>query len=163
MLGVVMLIIKQSRQDAFNMPLIGEILRNRNEWDFAAPFQRDSVWFVEQKLKLWDAILDGDLIPSFVFNSSSQTAKQYTIIDGKQRLEAILDFIDGKILVRGESWDEQNSDFKFEITSMLFQCIQTRFDTYEEMANTYLNRLILGREHMPGELQRAVNITRRNH
>src|SRR5689334_18410826 len=80
-------------------------LNRRGSIDTAPPYQRRGrLWSDTDKAYLIDSILNGFDIPKlymadFTFADSPLNVKKlpYAIIDGKQRLEAILDFFDGKI------------------------------------------------------------------
>lgn len=79
----------------------------RETIDFDPPYQRrGGLWSREDKQFLIDSILNQYDIPKlyiadFTFGPSPLNTKstQYAVIDGKQRFEAILDFIDGKIVL----------------------------------------------------------------
>jgi hypothetical protein len=58
-------------------------------------YQRDHVWTIEQKQKFIGSFLEFDMVPAFWFNFVGQESE---IIDGKQRIQAILDWVSGKII-----------------------------------------------------------------
>jgi Protein of unknown function DUF262. len=64
-------------------------------------YQRNSgIWTLEKKQLLIDSIINNYDIPKIYFhqftrNEKNELGKSYAIIDGKQRLETIWDFIDG--------------------------------------------------------------------
>lgn len=79
-------------------------------------YQRASdIWTTEKKQMLIDTILNGFDVPKMYFHkfSTQQTSDappyEYAIIDGKQRLEAIWGFIEGKFALSDDFeclWDE---------------------------------------------------------
>lgn len=74
-------------------------------------FQRDYVWSEEDKIKLIESIFDnieiGRIVLHEEFNpKKSQDTWCYEVIDGKQRLGAILDYIKDKFRVRGKLFSE---------------------------------------------------------
>jgi len=79
----------------------------RETIDFEPPYQRrGGLWSREDKQFLIDSILNQYDIPKlyiadFTFGPSPLNTRstQYAVIDGKQRFEAILDFMDGKIVL----------------------------------------------------------------
>jgi Protein of unknown function DUF262 len=81
--------------------------------DMDPPYQRRGrLWSPSDKAYLIDSIINGFDVPKlyiadFTYADSRLNQKQlpYAIIDGKQRLEAIFDFFDGKIVL--------NADFTF--------------------------------------------------
>lgn len=83
----------------------------RETINFDPPYQRrGGLWSVDDKQFLIDSILNQYDIPKlyiadFTFGPSPLNTKstQYAVIDGKQRFEAILDFVDG-IIVLGKGF-----------------------------------------------------------
>jgi CHASE3 domain sensor protein len=77
----------------------------RERIDFEPPYQRrGGLWSKRDKAFLIDSILNDYDIPKiyiadFTFGPSplNPQSKQYAVIDGKQRFEAILDFYDGRL------------------------------------------------------------------
>ena len=68
-------------------------------------YQRTEVWPVRKKVRLIDSILRGFDIPKF-YVASSEEPYDYEVVDGQQRMTAILDFMDGKLEITGnfEKW-----------------------------------------------------------
>ena len=56
-------------------------------------FQRDSVWSLSDSRKLIDSVLRGIPLPSVILSKRLDGREQYEIVDGKQRLTAILRFV----------------------------------------------------------------------
>lgn len=56
-------------------------------------FQRDSVWSLSDSRKLIDSVLRGIPLPSVILSKRPDGQEQYEIVDGKQRLTAILRFV----------------------------------------------------------------------
>ena len=91
----------------------------RPKIDMDPPYQRKGrLWSDSDKAYLIDSILNGFDIPKlyvadFTWKDSALNAnnKMYSIIDGKQRLESIFDFYDGKIAL--------NDDFRYLANSAL--------------------------------------------
>jgi hypothetical protein len=78
----------------------------RNEIDFQPTYQRQSnLWDIVKKQRLIDSIINGFDLPKFyladftLMNSEELNPRNlsYAVIDGKQRFEAILGFVDGKV------------------------------------------------------------------
>lgn len=86
---------------------------HRHEIEFAPPYQRRGrLWSPDDKAFLIDSIINGFDVPKLymadfqIGQSSLNVAKlPYAIIDGKQRLEAVFDFFENKIVLR--------EDFRF--------------------------------------------------
>ena len=75
-----------------------------SEWDAIVkdpPYQRNGdIWSLEKKQLLIDSIINRYDIPKLYFHryereESCRTGKMYAIIDGRQRLETIVKFIEG--------------------------------------------------------------------
>ncbi len=56
-------------------------------------FQRDSVWSLSDSRKLIDSVLRGIPLPSVILSKRPDGRERYEIVDGKQRLTAILRFV----------------------------------------------------------------------
>lgn len=76
------------------------------ELDVKPPFQRNPVWVTRQKGYLIDTILNGFPIPEIYMQETIDGSgnSKYIIVDGQQRIRAILEFIEGKY-----SMDEKDS------------------------------------------------------
>ena len=92
---------------------------NKDDIDFNPPYQRKGgLWTPRDKAYLIDSILNGYDIPKIyladftISNSKLNTKKKpYAIIDGRQRFEAIFDFLDDKLPL--------NEDFTYDLDSSL--------------------------------------------
>ena len=87
--------------------------KHRDEIDFTPPYQRRArLWSQSDKAYLIDSIINGFDVPKlyladFQIGQSSLNVSKlpYAIIDGKQRLEAVFDFFENKVVL--------HQDFKF--------------------------------------------------
>lgn len=69
-------------------------------------YQRKLVWSLEEKVKFIDSISKGYPVPLFlVAEIDYEGKKRYEIIDGMQRLEAIVSFIEGNYHLYGKYFD----------------------------------------------------------
>jgi hypothetical protein len=83
---------------------VRDILELKDKIDFVPIYQRYSnIWDIYKQKLLIDTILNEFDIPKFYFNyfpdsnnPLNRNNKLYAVIDGKQRLEAILNFIEGR-------------------------------------------------------------------
>lgn len=106
---------------------------NRENIDFNPPYQRKgNLWSEYNKAYLIDSIINGFDIPKIyladftVTNSRlNYSRKQYAVIDGRQRLEAIFDFFSSKLSL--------NDDF----TYFSDQTIQLRGLTHADIRRNY--------------------------
>lgn len=81
---------------------ISEFYENHllGKYDYDPPYQRKSVWDSERKSFLIDSILKNFPIPPIFLRKhvDVKTGKtRYDVVDGKQRLTSIIEFIEGKI------------------------------------------------------------------
>lgn len=74
-----------------------------NELSFNPCYQRGLVWSKEQKELFIKALLKGivRLTPTYVFNGFSSDTKLYEVLDGKQRLTTLLEFVRNEFTVDG--------------------------------------------------------------
>jgi hypothetical protein len=82
-----------------------------NKYDFDPPYQRKSVWSEEKQSFLIDSILRNFPMPPIFLQQKIENATgktRYELIDGKQRLTAIVRFIKGEIACSSELADEGN-------------------------------------------------------
>lgn len=98
------------------------------DWDVYLPtkgknLQRPFVWTIEQKRELIWSILMGRHIPHLAFINTVDDV--WHIIDGKQRLSSIFDFIDDKftIIIDEKEWlfSELPHDFNLAINNTYFR------------------------------------------
>lgn len=99
--------------------------------------QRDYVWSIEQKRELIWSILIGRHIPRMaminVIRSVDDVSGLYQVIDGKQRLSAMLDFYKGKydLIIDGQS-------YYFNDLPDEYQTVISRFNFAYYIVNEYL-------------------------
>lgn len=107
--------------------------------DMNPEYQRGNVWTVEQEEKLIDSIFKQINIGAFVFVEKDWACNgdvvddMYEILDGKQRLTAILHFVEGKIKYNGLCYHEMSryNQFFFEDTQILMGELKFR-DGYDK-------------------------------
>lgn len=85
----------------------------RDNFDFNPVYQRDLVWTTEQKEAFIKAILVGnaEVRPTFITVPHSQrtSSQQFEVLDGKQRLNAIISFVRNEFSVDGYYFSDLNS------------------------------------------------------
>lgn len=82
----------------------------RSDIDFDPPYQRKGVvWDTSRKAFLIDSILNDFDVPklyladfTYFASSLNYARKQFAVVDGKQRLSAIFDFMDGGVPLAGD-------------------------------------------------------------
>ncbi len=91
------------------------------KFNFDPPYQRDSVWDEEKQSFFIDSILRNYPIPPIFLHQKidDDTGKiTFEVVDGKQRLTAIVNFIDGQITSASEEEDD-------ELTGIFFSDLST--------------------------------------
>lgn len=75
--------------------------------DFNPDYQRDFVWTQEDKEKLIDSIFNNVDIGKFCFvHNDYGDENLYTVLDGKQRIRAILDFYENRFAYKGRYFND---------------------------------------------------------
>jgi len=113
--------------------------RHFNSWteacgtvDFDPPYQRGYVWTQEQQIAYLEFVLKGGMGGRDIFfncttwNSTFDTPVE--LVDGKQRLQSVLDFLDNKIPVFGYTYK------KFEDKLDLMLCFSVHVN---DLTNPY--------------------------
>lgn len=84
---------------------VAGVLTFRDELDLDPPYQRGYVWTERQKAALIESLYRGFPVPPIVVNRHWRNPIT-TVIDGKQRIRAIYDFVDGELEVGGKRWPQ---------------------------------------------------------
>jgi uncharacterized protein with ParB-like and HNH nuclease domain len=104
------------------------------DWNVFLPtknknLQRDFVWTIEQKRELINSVLIGRHIPHCaiinIVDSENELQEIYQIIDGKQRLSTLLNFVDNKFTIDIEGkeylFSELPNDYQLAINNFYFR------------------------------------------
>lgn len=67
-------------------------------------YQRDYVWTLDNKQKLVQSIMDRADIGKFLFLEYPYPEYRLEVVDGKQRLNAIREFYEGRFPFKGKTW-----------------------------------------------------------
>jgi hypothetical protein len=91
-----------------------------NELELSAPFQRNPVWTDVQKAFLIDTILHGLPIPELYMQDlgDESGAESHIVVDGQQRIRAVLDFIRGSYVLAGDDVTARWRGLSFEALSV---------------------------------------------
>lgn len=108
--------------------------------DFHPPYQRRGrIWTNAAKAYLIDSIINDFDVPkfyladfSYVDSSLNLNKKQFAVIDGKQRLEAIFDFYDGGLLLRDDF--VYSGDPSLELKGLSYKDLR---NNYPEVASKF--------------------------
>lgn len=80
------------------------------------PYQRQAVWTNLQKSYLIDTVLNGLPIPELYMQDISDEGgnERHIVVDGQQRIRAVLEFLEGALALEGEDVSAQWRGRKFE-------------------------------------------------
>ena len=79
---------------------VHQLFEWRDEIDLDPPYQRLSVWDKEKRQTFIDSVLNGFDIPKLYFHDvedSSRSEYRYAVIDGKQRMQALWEFMSNQL------------------------------------------------------------------
>lgn len=96
-------------------------------------FQREDVWKQKQKAELIESVLMGLPLPIFYFNQDKYG--NLIVIDGRQRLTALFEFMDGKFSLNKLNILKEYSQTKF---SDLTPIMQNKIEDYQIQAHVIL-------------------------
>lgn len=85
-------------------------MSNNNRLDMTPSFQRNAVWTTKQKSYLIDSILNGYPIPEIYVQEvvDENGSSKCVIVDGQQRMRAVLEFIDNEFCINKKDSPEFN-------------------------------------------------------
>lgn len=125
--------------------------------DMNPEFQRDYVWTVDQKVNYVEYILRGGESGRHIyFNHPHWDGDMYgraVIVDGKQRISAILDFLNGKVRAFGYCYHEFEDELRMAGPDFIVGvgCLKTDKDVYE----WYLSMNTGGTYHTKEEIEKV--------
>ena len=85
--------------------------------DMSPEYQRDYVWELSDQVALVDSIFNNIEIGRFLIHCSGDYDNLDEIVDGKQRLSAIVDFYEGMFQYRGKFFHELSHHDRFHFTN----------------------------------------------
>ena len=122
------------------------IYSEKNEICIDPVYQRmGGVWTLEKKQLLIDSILNDYDIPKLYFHAFSrekktETGLNYAVIDGRQRLEAIWDFIEGKYTLSTDF--EYQKDLDIKLSGLSYDDISKEFPKIKIMFDSFVLPII---------------------
>lgn len=143
--------------------------RNDEKLEIRPDFQRKEVWSMAAKIMLIDTILKNIPMPKIYLEAIIQDNKTYRIvIDGQQRLTAIFDFLDDKLVLNkpyegslyGKKYSELSKDEQKKILGYEIDFNALENATEEDVRSLYsrvnkytvqLNKQELRKADFPGE------------
>jgi hypothetical protein len=127
-------------------------------------FQRGYVWTPEQKVRYVEFILRGgqtgkDLYtncPGWKYGQVGESYPNgwYVLVDGKQRLDAVLGFLNNEFPIFGGNYRRDYSD-RTDIVRCNFRWHVNDLETRDEMLSWYIDLNSGGTVHSPDEINRV--------
>ena len=105
---------------------LDKLYKRRDRYEIP-DWQRDEVWGLEKKRRLIDSILRGWKLPKFYFQRTHVEPEEYDVVDGQQRLAAIMEFFDNDLSLSDESAKRFGGYYYRDIPDS----VSDRFDDYE--------------------------------
>jgi len=120
---------KIEKEGAFSETSIKNLIEILRDIDFQPPYQRYGyIWPLDKRQLLLDSIINGYDIPKFYLhyitdfnNELNRSGKSYAIIDGKQRLQTLNDFLQNRLTLSDSFIYEKNKDI--ELSGMTYTAI----------------------------------------
>ena len=109
-----------------NKRAIDKIYKRRDRFEIP-DWQREEVWDKAKRQKLIDSILRGWKLPKFYFLKTHTSPEQFEVVDGQQRLSAILDFFEGEL----DLTEESKAKYGGVTYPTLKEKFSDQFDDYE--------------------------------
>lgn len=115
------------------------------------PFQRPPVWTPEQQVRFIESCWLGLPIGVYVVNMADYGSPyDLWLIDGQQRITAILDYMAGKFPVYGKLYSELPVvDHRTWEFSRVFTCLETKIENEAELREVYDRLAYGGTPHEP--------------
>lgn len=149
---------------------------DNDELDLNPPYQRGAVWSVEQKRNLWKSLIMGLPVGSIFLNLRTQM-DGYVVVDGQQRIRAILGFLHGEFAIPAAwleprfvsdgsgdmvTWSELSDIGRRVLGNGLnpISCYESSLPTAEEEAELYLLINFGGVEQTAEDQQRAEKVSK---
>ena len=106
-------IFKIAKEDTINDHITKDVITSdirflikyisENQLDLNPPYQRDYVWTIEQKQSFVKALIQGQttIKPTYLYNNCSVNEPMYEVLDGKQRINAVLSYMKHEFSING--------------------------------------------------------------
>lgn len=122
-------------------------------------FQRGHVWTKEQQTAFLEFWFRGGVINNAIyfncprFTSGAVSFDKFVLVDGKQRLQAILDFLDNKIRIFGHYFKEFED--KIGVGTIRLRFCVAELATRKEILEWYISINAGGTPHTKEELNKV--------
>ena len=115
--------------------------------DLNPDYQRGNIWDNDDKVNLIDSIFNNNEIGRFCLNRREYSKdKLYEIIDGKQRLTTIIEFITNKFKYKNKYWYELHPRDRDRFTGMRVQIAELQESNKKIIYRYFLKMNVSGRQ-----------------
>jgi hypothetical protein len=119
-------------------------------WFVLPPFQRPPVWTEAQKVRFIESAWGGLPLGSYVYNRPPENERTDAwLLDGQQRVTAILEYAAGSFPVMGHRYPELTRLDQRTFEMVTFPALETRLDDVEQLADVYDRLAYGGTPHEP--------------
>jgi hypothetical protein len=141
----------EKQLESWNNPEHGELL------DLDPDFQRGHVWSEEQQTRYCEYILRGGVSSKTIYWNSASWGRTYDtpiqLVDGKQRITAVLRFLRNEVPVFGSLYKEYSD--KLDMIRHTFDFIVNDLRTRKEVLQWYLDLNTGGTIHTSDEIEKV--------
>lgn len=113
---------------------------------FEAPYQRGYVWTQEQKEHLIDSVIKWIPINAVYLNEYAEN-QPFEVVDGKQRLSTIFDFVEDGFTWEGYLFSELPTAYKGLIWGSSLALYKTNYKTVKQCEELYARINLTGTPH----------------
>lgn len=119
-------------------------------WFVLPPFQRPPVWTLEQKVRFVESAWLGLPIGAFIWNEAYGTRFDQWLLDGQQRITAILEYTADTFPVFGYHFSELTEvDHRGWDMAVAFPCLKTNIADEAQLRDVYDRLAYGGTPHEP--------------
>lgn len=115
------------------------------------PFQRPPVWVLEQKVRLIESLWNGLPIGAYVVNRVLGSPYDNYLLDGQQRITAILEYVNDVFPVMGYKFSEITDLDRRQFGLIPVSCLETSLIDLDQIRDVYDRLAYGGTAHEPKE------------
>lgn len=135
-----------NNQFSFSNRELGDLISKKYHFGLneTPDYQRDLVWSDKDKELLIDSIFKGIEIGKFVFiylDYKGESSPMYEVLDGKQRLNAIIDFLEDRFSYKGFFFSQLQNEDRHYFTRYLVTVGESRGELTDKEKYEYFLRL----------------------
>ena len=126
--------------------------------DMNPSYQREFVWSLEDNVALIDSIYCNRTIGSYILCHNGYEDDRefgYEILDGKQRLKAIIDFYEDKFKYKGYLYSELSPTDRIFLERVSFPRAEIKNATLEQKIRTFIHVNTTGKHMSPEHLEKV--------